>query len=295
MVLPLAGLFVCYWALTKARSHAEAFTRINNPPIVFYGKLEDESGNPLKNVTVNFSIHFSGFIEDTIKTNHVVSDANGLFEILGYNGERLSVIPMKKGYALASLNGGGVYSLFYPEGERIHPNPDNPVVIEMRKLQVAEPLMSINQRYRLHYTNAPIYFDLLAGKIVPDGGDLKITVQRPQGLVSGLTHPDWSVHIESVDGGLLKTSAAEASVTYAAPAAGYRPDVVFIFSTNAPYRWSEYFEQEFFVVCRSGKIHAKLNFSFGINEYPDGFMNLIFDGIANTNNSHNWEATTTQQ
>jgi len=294
MVFPVTGLVVCYWALTKANARAEAFTRENNPPITFYGKLEDQFGNALQDATVNFGIHVFSINKDAMKKEQVVSDANGLFSISGINGESLEIFPQKAGFALASTNTSWVYSHLWPEEQRAHPNPNNPAVIKMWKLQGAEPLVSITQRYRLHYTNAPIYFDLLAGKIIPDNGDLKITVKRPQGIVTGLTHPDWSVRIEAVDGGLLKTTDADASVMYAAPETGYQPDVVFLFSTNAPYRWSEYFEQELFVVCRNGKIHAKLNFSFCINEYPDGFMDITFNGVANTNSSRNWEATAPQ-
>jgi len=65
------------------------------------------------------------------------------------------------------------------------PDQNNPTVIKMWKLQGAEPLVNINQHYKLHYTNAPINFDLLAGKIVPAGGDIKLTVTRSPGIMSG--------------------------------------------------------------------------------------------------------------
>jgi hypothetical protein len=39
MIVPLAGLVVCFWWLSKARARAEAFTRENNPPIVFMESL----------------------------------------------------------------------------------------------------------------------------------------------------------------------------------------------------------------------------------------------------------------
>ena len=55
----------------------------------------------------------------------------------------------------------------------------------MWKLQGAEPLAGIAQKHRLHYTDVPIHFDLLAGKIVASGGDFKLTVRRaPRSSIS---------------------------------------------------------------------------------------------------------------
>jgi hypothetical protein len=42
----------------------------------------------------------------------------------------------------------------------------------MWKLQGAEPLTGIDQRYKFPYTPEPVNVDLLAGRLVPTGGDL---------------------------------------------------------------------------------------------------------------------------
>ena len=61
------------------------------------------------------------------------------------------------------------------------PDPNSPTIVKMWKLQGAKPLVNIDQHYKLPYTSAPINFDLLTGKIVPDGGDIKLTVSRSPG------------------------------------------------------------------------------------------------------------------
>jgi hypothetical protein len=53
-----------------------------------------------------------------------------------------------------------------------------------RELQGAEPPVNISQHFKIPFTNGPISFDLLAGKVVPSGGDVTITVNRPNGQIS---------------------------------------------------------------------------------------------------------------
>jgi hypothetical protein len=219
--------------LGKVRQMQELLAQ-QDVPIVFYGKVEDQFGNPVNKANIRFNIQ-SG-LSGEIKKGRTVSDANGCFTVSGYTGERLSVIPEKPGHALASLNAGGIYSQLYPEADRIHPDPNSPVVIKMWKLQGAEPLVKINQSHKLRYTRSLIHFDLIAGKIVPNGGDLRITVTRSEGELSLRNRADWSARVEAVDDGLMDSSGREA-VTYWAPDQGYQKSKTFLMSTNPPHKW----------------------------------------------------------
>ena len=131
-------------------------------------------------------------------------------------------------------------------------------------------------------------FDLLTGQIVSAGGDIKITVTRPPGILSGRNRQDWSVRVEAVNGGLMDSGGQE-TVTYSAPESGYEPSDTFMFSTNAPYKWFEEFNQGFFLMSRNGQVYSKLGLSFRINRTPDDFMYVTFGGVANANHSRNWE------
>jgi hypothetical protein len=265
----------------------------NDQPIVFYGKIEDQFSNSVSDAVVNFDVQVMNGYETTVRRGQVMSDANGLFTISGYKGQDLGIAVKKEGYALVSMNGSGIYSKLWPEEQRAHPDPNNPTVIKMWKLQGAELLVNIDQHYKLPYTGAPINFDLLAGKTVPSGGDIKITVNRPAGVLSGRNPQDWSLEIEAVDGGLIETSVAEARVTYAAPDSGYEPSETFTMS-NGSNTWYEAVHQMFFVQSRNGQVYGKVNFSFHINQNPDDLVNITFSGAASTNGSHNWEATIPQ-
>jgi hypothetical protein len=257
----------------------------NDVPIDFYGKLEDQGGNPVAGAEIKGSIMVINGQRQGTDHFSTTSDANGLFEFHG-RGENIGMMPRKEGYALASTE-----TLFKYSRMEDHPyvsDANNPTVIKMWKLRGAEPLLKIRQNYKLHYNAEPIYFDLIAGTIVPSGGDIKMTVSRSPGLMSGRIRLDWSVQVEAVNGGLMDSDGQEA-VTYTAPDSGYQPSDVFIFSTNAPNKWFGAFNQGLFLMSRNGQVYSKLNLFFRINSDPDGFMNITFDGVANTNSSQNWE------
>jgi hypothetical protein len=258
----------------------------NDADIVFYGRLEDQFSNGVAGAEVNLSIQYENASDRGIKRGQVTSDGNGFFTISGYTGATLGIMPKKPGYALATTGTSFRYSQISP-GFFV-PDANNPTVIRMWKLQGAEPLLSINQHYKVHYTGEPINFDLLTGKVVPTGGDVKITVNRAPGVISGRNRLDWSVQIEAVDGGLMD-SGGQDRVAYAAPDNGYQPGMTLIFSTTPPHKWAGGFTQGFFLMSRNGQVYSKLGLSFDINDAPDGFMSIAFGGVANTNGSRNWE------
>ena len=272
---------------TKSELINKILSAYNHVPIDFYGKLEDQFGDPVAGAVIKGSIRVISGLRQGTDWPTTTSDANGLFQLHG-TGQDISMMPVKEGYALASLSGGGNCSRIAPDAERAHPNPNHPVVIKMWRLQGATPLVGINQTYKLHYTNEPIFFDLIAGQIVNSGGDIKLLINRSPGLISGRNRLDWSVQVEAVNGGLMD-SAGQERITYMAPGAGYEPRTNIIFSTTAPYKWYGGFSQGFFGVSRNGQVYTKIAISFNINDEPDGLMSIVFRGIASTNGSRNWE------
>ena len=264
----------------------------NDADIVFYGRLEDQSGSAVSGAAVNFSIQYKDANGRDMQRGQVVSDANGLFTISGYRGANLGIMPKKVGYALSTTSTSFRYSQLTP-GYFV-PDAGNPTVIKMWKLQGAEPLVGINKTFKIPYTGPPINFDLLTGQIVPAGGDIKLTVSRSAGVMSGRNRLDWSVQVEAVNGGVMDAGGQE-GVTYAAPQDGYQPSMVFAFSANTPpYKWAGGFDQGFFIQSRNGQVYSKLGLGFEINIAPDDFMYVTFSGVASTNGSRNWEATVPQ-
>ncbi|HEV2210255.1 MAG TPA: hypothetical protein VG167_15870 [Verrucomicrobiae bacterium] len=265
----------------------EVLSAYNDVPIDFYGKLEDQFGDPVSGAEVKGSIRVISGVRRGTDWLTTASDADGLFQFHG-KGQDISTLPSKKGYALASLNGGGNYSMLAPKEDRVHPDPNNPIVIKMWRLQGAEPLLVIEQHYKLPYTSEPIYFDLLVGKVVPGGGDVKLTVNRSPGVISGRNRLAWSVQIEAVGGGVMDSAGLE-RIIYEAPDTGYQPSMTFIFSTNVPNKWSGGFDQGLFLTSRNDQVYSKVALSFDINDAPGEPMAVGFRGIANANHSRNWE------
>ncbi|MGP8200774.1 MAG: hypothetical protein ACLQU4_14865 [Limisphaerales bacterium] len=257
----------------------------NDVPINFYGKLEDQFQNPVVGAEIKASIMVNNGRREGTDHPSTTSDANGFFEFHG-KGESIGMMPQKVGYALASVE-----TLFKFSGMEDHPyvsDANSPTVVKMWKLQGSEPLANINQHYRLLNTGVTMNFDLLTGAIVPNGGDIKITVNRPAGIISTRTQQDWSLTVEAVDGGLVETSMAESRVTYIAPENGYQPSAAFTMSTTNN-TWYQSIHQMFFLNSRSSQVYSKVYLSFRLNEDPKGFMNITFAGVANTNGSRNWE------
>jgi len=275
----------------KGQQMKTGLSVLNDAPIVFYGRLADQHDAPVANAQVTASVRIYNGVQSTVEHLTTMSDEGGLFQIQGGKGESLGIMPTKRGYVLAGSNTYFKYSYMY--SDRFSPDRNNPVLIKMWKLQGAEPLLEINQRYKIHYTNAPVNFDLIAGKIVSGGGDLAITVNRLPGIVSEQSPQDWSVEVDSVSGGLIETTADEARLTYAAPQDGYEPNVRFEMST-ATHSWHVALDQTFFIKSRGGSIYSKIRLIFGINHKPDGLMDVKLSGVANTNGSRNWEATARQ-
>ena len=156
----------------------------------------------------------------------------------------------------------------------------------MWKLQGVEPLLDIGKEYKIPYTSRPINFDLVEKKIVPTGGDLKIAVSRPDGIISEQNPQRWGIDLEIIGGGYIETSDSEASVTFVAPENGYMPNGTF--SNNNGVAW---LNKNLFLKSRNGQVFCKLNISTRINNKPNDFMYFMFSGVANTNSSRNWEAT----
>jgi hypothetical protein len=266
----------------------------NDIPIIFYGQLQDQFSNGVPSAVVDFSVQVINGHENTTKRGQVVSDSNGFFTISpGYKGQNLALVPQKVGYVLATT--GTLFWFSHLEEHPYEPDPDNPTVIRMWKLQGAEPLVQINKTFKLPYTGEPIFFDLLTGNVVPAGGDLEVIVTRAPGVITQRRedHGDWSIKLVPVNGGITETDYHTAQVTFEAPADGYQ-DSYFVQMSHDDPGWYDNIQKVFFLMSRNGQVYSKFSFDFGINDDPNSTMWFQFKGVANANSSRNWEATVPQ-
>src|SRR6185437_5981640 len=209
----------------KAEQAINVLSTYNDVPIDFYGKVEDQVGGPVADATINFGVRIYNGSNSTVKHGQVTTDGNGFFTIKGYHGQELGLAPHKAGYSLATTE-----TLFKYSHMEEHPfvsDPNNPTVIKMWKLQGAESLININKEYKIPFTSDPVIFDLIAGKLVASGGDIKIKVNRPSGEISERRPQKWSITFEVINGGFIPTSGSEAAVTFIAPEQGYEASTNF--------------------------------------------------------------------
>jgi hypothetical protein len=273
--------------MNKAEIMAITLATLNDEPIVFYGRMEDQLSNGVASTTVNFEIRVMNGIQSTVVRGTTLTDKNGYFTISGYHGQDLNLNPHKDGYV--STGSGGYFKYSRLEQNYFVPDPNQPTIVKMWKAQPEEPLVGIGKIYKLPYTNAPFCFDLIAQKIVSTGGDLKITIYRPPGIISGRNHQWWKVKFAVVDGGLIDASSVD-GIPYFAPENGYQPSKLVSSTDRMPEGGVGGFRTTFYIMSRNGQVYSKLRVDFGINEKPDDLLYFEFSGIANTNHSRNWEA-----
>ncbi len=109
-----------WWRKMKAADPNFEYKR----PMSFYGKVVDEAGSPIPNVTVVASI--AGPTGD--KELKLASDAQGIFQFEGQRGKFVTVDMDKRGYGRGPHSHGSFeYAEFF--SERFHqPDYANPVV-----------------------------------------------------------------------------------------------------------------------------------------------------------------------
>ncbi len=270
--------------IVQSNDAKQGLAGLNDVPIIFYGSLEDQFGNPVVGAQIAADVRIYNGSQSTVDRFSVTSDSNGGFFINHGKGETLWLNPKKNGYFLVASNVMFKYSYMYQD--HYSPDANNPTVIKMWKLQGAEPLVGISQNYKIPFTSEPICFDLIQRKIVPSGGDIKIQVNRPSGIISQQHPQNWGIALEVVDGGLIQVSDTEWGVTCFAPEGDYQSHGVFSNDNG-----SDMTIRSFFIRSRNGQVYSKLGLSFRINNTPDRIMYLSFSGVANTNGSRNWEAS----
>lgn len=275
----------------KGEQIKEGLAVLNDTPIAFYGKLEDQFGNAVSGAQVAASVRIYNGVQSTVDRFATMSDGNGYFQINHGNGESLSVVPSKTGYVRAMSSTSYNYSYMYPD--HFTPDPNNPTVIKMWKLQGAEQLVDISKEYKLPFTNTPIFFDLVAGGVVPIGGDLQVVITRTSGPLSKKNPGDWSIDLKSISGGIIESDFRTSQITFEAPTDGYQDNYLVQMNHDDP-AWYDNIHKVFFLKSRGGQVYAKFNLDFMINLEADGLMDFQFKGVANTNSSRNWEATAPQ-
>lgn len=271
---------------TKEELTREALSSLNDVPIDFYGKLQDQFGNAVAGAEITGSVIFDNGSSNGVRNVQTTSDANGLFALHGGNGESLSVMPRKEGYALASTKAGFKYSHFYPE-ERYLPDASQPAVIEMRKLQGAERLIRFRTKAYVSLDGTPNAFDLQTGRRVESGGDIVLSIDSPASPDSILQY-DWTAKIQAVGGGLINWNDAGFENMFLAPEDGYERELVIGHQRGAK-PWSSRFTGNFYFRSRNGAAYGKLSIGIVTDVVKGESVPVTISSYVNPAGSRNLE------
>jgi hypothetical protein len=258
----------------------------NDADIVFYGRLEDQFGNAVGNTPVNFAVRYENLNGRGVQRGQVVADGNGLFKISGYKGQDISVIPEKAGYIPLEIKGIGNYSpVLYPEDQRAHPDPNNPILIKMWKLQGGEHLIHLQTEIHVPIDGTPINLDLQTGQI-SGGGDLIVQVKTvPAPNVR--QRYDWQATIQSINGGLI-SSSEEFEQMLQAPDTGYNSKFDIAYQKDV-IPWSTTFNGGFYFSSRNGGCYGKLGIEILSDVVKNGTVPVILNSYVNPSGSRNLE------
>lgn len=219
-------------------------------PIEFYGRVVDENSNVVAGASVIFQ-----WTEipspDGNRTASTKSDAEGLFSLHNQRGPDLEVAVSKEGYYAPHR---GQWGFHYAFGDKISPNPQNPVVFHLHKKGTPEPLIHIAgiglhtmRDYLLAADGRPTDISLLTGQLTPEGqADLQLAFQAGPPLDNYPSRITWQCQVTIPGGGLVQTSD---EFPFLAPDNGYQTsDLWNITVTN----WTEEVNQQYYVKLRNG-------------------------------------------
>lgn len=247
---------------------------LNSRPLDLYGKVVDQDGQPVAGAQVKGGILLAvSQISSESKEVVTETDAAGKFQFVGLHGMDFGVIVQKTGYELRSGTG---WTKDY------QPDPENPMIFTMWKLQGAEPMAHVKFDSRVPYDGTSATFDLLTGK-KSDTGDLKITLLRnPVQLKPGQDHYEWNVKIEILGGGIIQSHDP---YPYEAPETGYQPEFDFA-QTKDGQNWTRELQGVFYVHTATdyGRVRIDL---FTDAQRPD--TGLTVEAYVNPSGSRNLE------
>ena len=252
-------------------------------PIEFFGKVVDENDQPVSGVRARFSwIDLSPAGTDE---REVLSDAQGLFSLMGVTGKKLNVYLGKGGYYVPKKEFGRAFEYAEPLAPGYHrPNRDSPVVFRIRRKGTTEPLLAAQKLFGFKVDGTPFYIDLISGKKFaqsPPRWDLAVRFNRS---TLDVNHKfDWSVAFEVSEGGLLETNE---EFMFLAPIDGYQHTIeITQFAANPD--WTRQASKKFFLKSRSGQIYGRIEMTIMPWYQKETAIDILY--FLNTNGSRNLE------
>lgn len=218
--------------LERARAIAGAIEG-TNVPIEFFGKVVDQDGQPLQDVTVlySYSVEKGNKLgvpwgQQLIEKNRTSTGKSGLFSIVGVKGHTLAIDSLNKdGYKQIRRESWNFDYYESSAAGKFEPLSNKPVVFTMLAEITAEHLVVYGGDFGLPMdvpgNGSPVRWNLWKGRLDPNG-ELQITLKREPAFVDqNRKITKWDAQIGVAGGGIIEASSDES--IFRAPEAGYSP------------------------------------------------------------------------
>ena len=233
-----------------------------NVEINFYGRIEDQNGDPVVGAEVEYD--FSRYSVTTfmdVITKTVKTDSVGRFEILGETGDSLSISDIrKKGYTYYVVQNPITDFDYWAhlEVNRFIPNENDPIVFHVRKQdELAFTIKSDSLMSRDMAFDKLFYGSLKDGRVWPSDHprfkfqrDFEMVATRREGQDPVLT-----ITVPGENSGIILSD----ETTYTSPVSGYGPSLEMICEEDKVY--------VFFMRSKDG-LYARIEGEFSTME-PD--------------------------
>jgi len=258
-------------ANTGAEGKKKALEEAYQAPIDFWGKVVDRGGKPIEGADAKFTINSDLDPYGNLPTEHVQSDANGLFSLTEKKGLSLSVWVSKDGYYSTSEQSGANlnYSLKGGVGQSF-PSTEKPMVFVLKKKGQSANLIHKQIQIPIPKDGTPVEINLTQGATAAaDQGDLKVASWVTDNG-KDVVHPyPWKCQITVPGGGLQERTGA---LNFEAPPDGYQPqDTVSMSAESLP--WKRDLMQQYFLQI-SGDRYVRM--SFWMHNGRSNFLDLDY-------------------
>lgn len=235
------------------KTFLEAFTT----PILFFGKVVDETGKPVSRASVKLMAADKPWGESSVYNQE--SDDQGLFSLTGARGAGLAIDISKAGfYSTAAARGRFVYGGIRGTGDPVNPTSDKPAIFVLRKMGETEPLFASDRDVVAPKNGQPVEISLRTGRAVSKGeGDIAVECwTNNEGLDPNKNeHYDWRMRLTVPNGGLIERVG---EFSFIAPESGYRSNEEISMSKDVD-NWRSSFQREYFIKTGGGSF-ARMNF-----------------------------------
>jgi hypothetical protein len=254
-------------------------------PIRFYGKLLDEEEKPLADADVHFKWNKINSANNEIESGEAgtKTDAEGLFSLVGQNGNGVCVAVSKPDYYNLREN-PACFEYAMPWAANFHtPDSSKPVVFHLRKkgrgvaLITSQNGMRSSLKLSIPMDGMPIKVDLLQQKIT-ETGSLQVSQVKPDSKVWKQA-TEWSFQMTIPDGGFVEQHD---EFPFEAPETGYQPVLQLSFQEGQT-NWTTYLKSDYYIRFGNPPRYGRLHLETGIDDNgarltyainPDGSRNL---------------------